>query len=56
VHFLFIKLRIFLTTFPPLSANIICESSLKSQALKQQITNHSPMDKKSDSPKILAIL
>jgi hypothetical protein len=29
LHFLCIKLRAFLTTYPPLIANIICESSLK---------------------------
>ena len=29
LHFLCIKLPIFLTTYPPLSGNIICESSLR---------------------------
>ena len=37
LHFLCSKLQVFLTTYPPLSANIICESSLTGNSLGTQL-------------------
>ena len=33
LHFLCSKLHVFLTTYPPLSANVICESSLRKYSI-----------------------